>query len=345
MEKRYIDSDDYQQFQEKEANLCYGSEFTCFEKEYNKRLSIKSKNIMFAIVRNYCRKSSGIEIFTYKPYKSYYFNFKDLIAINDIKNEESNKLIKEFNGNKSFMLINKINNDNECIYTLYYNIYYIPLLTPFISKNNIDIKEMSQFYNNYDLLVMINLLSNRSFKDLYQYPVFPMLYLQLGLSKEQIELKIIIKRDLSKHIGLQEIEMPKNRTNKFLEKLSEMEGMDEMGEMELQANFLFGTFYSTNIYVANFLMRVLPFPFIYWKMQGNKMDDPDRLFISINKMVIANTTLEGDLREFIPEMYYFPDLFMNKNEINFGESTSGKINDLLIKYKIRMRINLSNINF
>ena len=160
-----------------------------------------------------------------------------------------------------------------------------------------------------------------------------------------MEEKKIIKRDLSKHIGLQEIEMSKNRTNKFLEKLSEMEGMDEMGEMELQANFLFGTFYSTNIYVANFLMRVLPFPFIYWKMQGNKMDDPDRLFISINKMVIANTTLEGDLREFIPEMYYFPDLFMNKNEINFGESTSGKINDLLIKYKIRMRINLSNINF
>ena len=57
-------------------------------------------------------------------------------------------------------------------------------------------------------------------------------------------------------------------------------------------------------------------------MQGNKMDDPDRLFISINKMVKENTTLEGDLREFIPEMYYFPDLFMNKNEINFGESTS-----------------------
>ena len=189
MEKRYIDSDDYQQFQEKEANLCYGSEFTCFEKEYNKRLSIKSKNIMFAIVRNYCRKSSGIEIFTYKPYKSYYFNFKDLIAINDIKNEESNKLIKEFNGNKSFMLINKINNDNECIYTLYYNIYYIPLLTPFISKNNIDIKEMSQFYNNYDLLVMINLLSNRSFKDLYQYPVFPMYIFNLISPKSKWKKK------------------------------------------------------------------------------------------------------------------------------------------------------------
>ena len=32
------------------------------------------------------------------------------------------------------------------------------------------------FYNNYDLLAIINLLSNHSFKDLYQYPIFPILY-------------------------------------------------------------------------------------------------------------------------------------------------------------------------
>ena len=330
VEKRYLNSDDYQQLEEKEANLCCGSEFTCFEKEYNKRLSIKSKNIMFAIVRNYCRKTSGIEIFTYKPYKSYFFNFKDIIDINDIKNEEINKLIKEFNDSKSFKLINIINEGNKCINTLYYNIYYIPLLTPFILHNNINIKGMSQFYNNYDLLVMINLLSNRSFKDLLQYPVFPMLYLQLDSSKKQIENKKKIKRDLSKHVGLQEIEMSKNRTDKFLEKLNYIDEMDGMDEDEIQANYILGTFYSTNFYVVNFLMRVLPFPFIYWKIQGNKMDSPDRLFISIKKMVEANTTLPGDLREFIPEMYYFPDLFMNKNEINFGESISGKINDLLI---------------
>jgi hypothetical protein len=36
-----------------------------------------------------------------------------------------------------------------------------------------------------------------------------MLYLQLDLSKEQMEEKKIIKRDLSKHIGLQETEMSK----------------------------------------------------------------------------------------------------------------------------------------
>ena len=32
---------------------------------------------MFLILRNYYTKTSAIEIFTYDPYKSYYFNFKD----------------------------------------------------------------------------------------------------------------------------------------------------------------------------------------------------------------------------------------------------------------------------
>ena len=140
MEYKYLSSEDYQKFQEKGDNLCCGSPFIFFEKEYNKRLSIKSKNIMFAIVRIYNRKTSGLEIFTYKPYKSYYFNFKEIININNIKKEKDNILINEFNRNKNFRLID---NGKECSITLYYNIYYIPLLTPFIRKNNINIKKMS----------------------------------------------------------------------------------------------------------------------------------------------------------------------------------------------------------
>ena len=214
-----------------------------------------------------------------------------------------------------------IDNGKECSIMLYYNIYYIPLLTPFIKKNNINIKKMSKFYNNYDLLAMINLLSNRSFKDLFQYPVFPMLYLDLDLQKEQIKDKNGIKRDLSKHIGLQQTEMSEKRREEFLLK------------SEMQDSFMFGTLYSTSFYVVNFLMRVLPFPFIYRQIQGGKMDQPDRLFISIEKMVENNTKESVDLREFIPEMFYLPDLYFNKNEINFGQSESGEINDLVIKDK------------
>ena len=39
---------------------------------------------------------------------------------------------------------------------------------------------------------------------------------------------------------------------------------------------LFRSLYSTTFYVSNFLMRVLPFPFIYRQIQGGKMDNSDR---------------------------------------------------------------------
>ena len=56
---------------------CFGSILPCCKKEYNKEYIFESKNIMFLILRNYYTKTSAIEIFTYDPYKSYYFNFKD----------------------------------------------------------------------------------------------------------------------------------------------------------------------------------------------------------------------------------------------------------------------------
>ena len=60
------------------------------------------------------------------------------------------------------------------------------------------------------------------------------------------------------------------------------------------------------------------------------MDDSERLLISIKLMVKNNTKQNTDLREFIPEMFYLPDLYFNKNEINFGQSNSKTINDLII---------------
>ena len=65
-------------------NLCLGPSFPCLEKEYNKKILIESKNILFILIRYYFRKQSGLEIFTCNPYKSYYFNFKEIIDTENI---------------------------------------------------------------------------------------------------------------------------------------------------------------------------------------------------------------------------------------------------------------------
>ncbi len=62
----------------KNKEIGYGSIFPCLKKEYNRKILIKSKDIKFILIRNYYRKNSAIEIFTYKSNKSYYFNFNNV---------------------------------------------------------------------------------------------------------------------------------------------------------------------------------------------------------------------------------------------------------------------------
>ena len=75
---------------------CFGSVLPCCKKEFNKKYIFESTNIMFLIIRNYYAKTSAIEIFTYNPYKSYYFNFENLI-------KTKNKLFQYLK--KNFILI------------------------------------------------------------------------------------------------------------------------------------------------------------------------------------------------------------------------------------------------
>ena len=46
-------------------------------------------------------------------------------------------------------------------------------------------------------------------------------------------------------------------------------------------------------------------------MQGNKLDDPNRMLLSLYKSLEGSTPQEGNLRELCPEFYYLPELFKN----------------------------------
>jgi len=300
--------------------ICYGSVFPTSQKEFNRKIFIKSKDIKFMLIRNYYRKTSAIEIFTYKSNKSYYFNFKEFIDVINPKN----LLLKTVIENENFKNI-----DYHKIISLYYNKKYISTMFPLCFSERLEPKKIIKFYNNYDLLTIINLLSNRSFKDLYQYPIFPILYKPNNILDNEINKE----RDLGQHIGIQDL----NEKNKERKELIEenynysIEDMD-IEEEEKSMPHLFNTHYSNIFYSLYYLIRIFPYSLIKIELYGDGFGSPNRLFYSVQKTMINTITQKSDFKEMIPELYYFPELFTNSNELFFGKTVDGQyINNVFIK--------------
>ena len=281
-------------------NLCYGSTFKCPNKELDRSTIIKSKNILFVLIRNYYHRVSGMEIFTLD--KSYYFNFKNQFEINSIK---TNKILNEIKNNPHF---SEIKMKKEKIVIGYYNIKYKPYLFPlFEDEINYWMKKVNYFCN-YDILTLINIFSNRSFRDVFQYPIFPTLYKLLNKNREMDE-----------HIGFQTINQDcLKRKNLFLnDYLSGQE--DEEDDL-----YLFNIHYSNPAFLFNYLLRIFPYSFLAIEFQGDNFDDPNRLFHSIESALKSTLSLKSDLREMIPELFYMLELFYNKNNILFGKLVDGR---------------------
>ena len=305
--------------------LCYGSVFTSPKKEFNRKILIKLEDVNLILIRNYFKNTSGIEIFTSNTNKSYYFNFNCIISMKDLKNP----VIKLFSEIPFFQ---KIKFDLKKNLGGFYNTKQENLLFSIVSEElpnsifkNVDL------LNRYDLLILINLLSNRSFKDLYQYPVFPILY----KTSKILENEKRKERDLSEHLGLQTItEKSEQRTEliKGLENENLTNNSSKKGK--LKDNYLFNIHYSNPIYTCNYLIRIFPYSLSAIEFQGDGFDSPNRQFYSITKALENTLTQKADLREFIPELYYFPDLFFNKNNLKLGVLSKGEeIDNLYVDEK------------
>ena len=58
-------------------------------------------------------------------------------------------------------------------------------------------------------------------------------------------------------------------------------------------------------------------------MQG-RLDDAERLFFSVEKSFENSSSLQGDVRELIPEFFCLPEIFLNINDIYLGILEGGK---------------------
>ena len=332
--------------------LCFGSIFNCPQKDSNRIIKIEFKDIRLILSRIYFYRDSALEIFT--ETKSYYFNFyseekKDeillILMIPCIKSFFPMKIDGTLIG---YIKVNKklISQDKPDELITKKDNNFINLISDKTSKG--ELFEMCVF----DIIMLINLISNRSFNDIYQYPIFPLLFFY---DKE----KQIINRDFKDHIGFQDkSEKSKIRKELFLKIYNE--NLNEKDEDEEDDNYssdeegknshsyLFSTHYSNCVYISNYLIRFFPYSFIAIELQGNGFDSPNRLFFSIEDTFYNISTQKSDLRELIPEFFYFPEIFMNVNNIDFHKRTNDiQVDDVImpkilsVKYKYKNDFNLS----
>ena len=245
------------------------------------------------------------------------FNFfpQDIIIQNNNNNEqkENNNIIQK-NKDKD-----KDKNNKEEI-PKDENKFIDNLLKRWINENS-HYSYVNNEISTFDIIILLNLLSNRSYNDLYQYPIFPVLYFY---DKIENSNSINVPRTLSNHIGFQtDTKKGENRKKLFVNSYEMAKEEINDGLSDISEAYYFNTNYSNSVYICNYLLRIFPYSFIAIEIQGDGFDDPNRLFHSIENTFYTISYLNTDLREILPEFYFMPEMFININKLNFKKKSTG----------------------
>uniref|UniRef100_A0A1B6CKQ1 WD repeat-containing protein 55 homolog n=1 Tax=Clastoptera arizonana TaxID=38151 RepID=A0A1B6CKQ1_9HEMI len=171
--------------------------------------------------------------------------------------------------------------------------------------------------SNYEYILYLNSLADRTFNDLTQYPVFP--WVVQDYHSNYLDLNDpAVYRDLSKPIGA----LNPDRLEKLKDRYSEMP----------PPKFLYGSHYSTPGFVLFYLVR--KYPHYMLCLQNGRFDHPDRMFNSMQDVWRNVLTNMSDFKELVPEFYDTDgegDFLCNKFGINFGYRHDGiKVNDVAL---------------
>ena len=245
-------------------------------------IKIPLKSVKKLLKRRYQMEHKALEIFTEKD--NFYFNFK-------IESDRNFFYVKTRKLCKNKILTNE-------------------------SLNEITNKWVNRQISNFEYLLNLNNLADRSFSDFSQYPVFP--WIITDWSSEKLNLKEKkIYRDLSKPIGA----LNEKRLIEFKKKY------DQLPENE---KYLYGSHYSSPGYVNCYIFRSEPLFMI--KMQSGKYDISDRMFHSIQEEWEKCFNHIGCVKELIPQFFMKDTKFLvNKQYLNLGVRKDGqKVNDVIL---------------
>ena len=250
----------------------------------NKVVIISFDEIEEIIERRFLLMWQAIEIYL-KNGKSYFFNF--------LSKEKNNSILDIFKNNKKTK--DKIHTKN---------------FFKSISKYLIN-EWMEEQLTTYEYLLFMNKLSTRTYNDINQYPIYPWIIRKYEINQTTNEV-IEKYRDFKYPMASQ---LEQNR-DMALQKFQD----DEENGDDFPIHH--GTHYTTSSYIYFYLMREEPFTTLLIKLQGNKQENPDRMFYSF---VDTLTILESghDNRECIPDLVAKAEQYINLNCVDFGKKNSG----------------------
>ncbi|XP_044151242.1 neurobeachin-like protein 2 isoform X2 [Bufo gargarizans] len=176
--------------------------------------------------------------------------------------------------------------------------------------------------SNFEYLMQLNTIAGRTYNDLSQYPVFPWIlrdYVSETLDLNNPE----VFRDLSKPIGV----VNERHAREVKEKYESFE--DPTGTVD---KFHYGTHYSNAAGVMHYMIRVEPFTTLHIQLQSGRFDCSDRQFHSIPAAWQARMENPVDVKELIPEFFYFPEFLENENGFDLGclQISNGKVDDVVL---------------
>ncbi|XP_069053303.1 neurobeachin-like protein 1 isoform X1 [Lepisosteus oculatus] len=183
-------------------------------------------------------------------------------------------------------------------------------------------KWVNREITNFDYLIQLNTIAGRTYNDLAQYPVFP--WILSDYTSEELDLNNpLVFRDLSKPIGV----VNEKNAKSVREKYESFE--DPTGTID---KFHYGTHYSNAAGVMHYLIRVEPFTSLHIQLQSGRFDCADRQFHSIPATWQALVDNPNDVKELIPEFFYFPEFLENQNEFDLGclQISKERVNDVIL---------------
>ena len=327
-----IEKKEEQNIENNKNNRCYGSIFKCKDRYKNIHLEIDINDIKLILPRIYYYRKTAFEIYTFNG-KNYYFNFfttdseklENFINLNEyfypiqsnLKKKDKNDNLKDL----AYMSKNYIQNYYD-IYLGEYGLIKLWSSKKYLTLDDFLINWEQYIISSFELLMYINIFSNRSYLDLNQYPVFP--WVLYPNNKE---------RDLSQMIGQIEYNNESIKRKTLFEKsyiISKEELEDESEyilDSDISKAYYYNTNYSNATYTCYYLLRLFPFTFNSIEFQGDFFDDPNRLFFDIEMSEKNSFIQKSDIKEIIPEFFYLPDFFYNINNINFFRKQINKEDD------------------
>ena len=172
--------------------------------------------------------------------------------------------------------------------------------------------------SNFEYIMRLNTIAGRSMNDLTQYPVFPWILADYTSPRLDFSRETVF-RDLSKPIGALN---PARLNKEFIPKYKLLE---DAGGFPPPHHY--GSHYSLPGSIMQYMLRVEPFTTLHIDLQSGKFDSPDRLFFSLASTWKGCNDNPQDLKELIPEFFYFPELFINTNKLNLGLRSNDEVID------------------